>query len=76
MASIYKAPPEVERTKPVPRELMVVEPLAPTVNSELPVEEEITKTLVVGKVEVPWTDRVAMGLDDPTPTKPLALTVK
>jgi hypothetical protein len=66
----------VDLTRPVVRELKLVLPLLATVNREAPVEEATTKTLVVGKVLVPWTDRVAVGELEPMPTKPLALTVK
>ena len=61
---------------PVPKDERVVEPLPATVNWETPEELATTKMLVAGRVEVPWTDRVAMGVLLPTPTKPLALTVK
>ena len=68
--------PLLERTSPVPKDDRVVEPLEAMVSREEPVEELTVKTLVVGRVDVPWTDRVAMGELLPTPTRPLALTVK
>ncbi len=75
VASVYSAP-KVERTKPVPKEERVMLALLATVKAETPVEEAATKILVAGKVDVPCTDRVAMGVEEPTPTKPLALTTK
>jgi hypothetical protein len=66
----------VDLTNPAPRELRVTLALLATVKALTPVEEATTKMLVVGKVDVPWTDRVAMGELEPMPTKPLALTVK
>jgi hypothetical protein len=72
---VYREP-EVTATQPVPREFTVVEPLLAMVNWEAPEEEATTKMLVAGKVEVPWTERVAMGEEEPMPTRPLALTVK
>ena len=74
--SVNREPPAVDLTKPAPKEEMLVEPLAATVNKAVPVEEATLKTSVVGRVEVPWTERVATGEEEPTPTKPLALTTK
>jgi hypothetical protein len=48
----YKAPPEVEKTEPVPREDMVVEPLAATKKSEVP---ELEATLKGFKFPEPCT---------------------
>ena len=60
----------------MPNEEIVVEPLAATVNWEAPEEEATLKISVVGNVDVPWTDRVAMGEEEPMPTSPLALTTR
>ena len=68
--------PLVDLTKPVVKEDKVTLALLATVKEATPVEEATTKILVAGKVEVPWTTKVAMGLDEPTPTSPLALTTK
>ena len=68
--------PADDLTTPVPKEDKVVEPLAATVRRLTPVEDAMVKTLTEGRVEVPWTDRVAMGEELPMPTRPLALTVK
>ena len=61
---------------PVPKEEKVEEPLLATVNWATPVEEETMKIGVAGRVEVPWTERVAIGEEEPIPTRPLALTVR
>ena len=50
------------------KEERVVDPLAATVKREALEEEATTKTLVPGNVDVPCTDRVAMGEEVPTPT--------
>ena len=47
-----------------------------TVSKATPVEEATMKGLMAGRVEVPCTERVAMGEEEPMPTKPLALTVR
>ena len=73
--SVYKDPEE-DLTIPVPKEDKVVEPLLATVNWDTPEEEAAIKIAVLGRVEVPWTDRVAIGEEEPMPTKPLALTVR
>ena len=57
-------------TKPVPRELIVVEPFGATVNKAVPVEEATTKGLTVGAEEVPITAKVAIGEVVPMPTLP------
>ena len=61
---------------PVPKLLKVELPLLATVNWETPVEEATTKMLMAGRVLVPWTLRVAIGEEEPIPTKPLALTTR
>ena len=61
---------------PVPKLEKVEEPLLATVNWAVPLEEATLKMSVVGRVEVPWTERVATGVLEPMPTKPLALTVR
>jgi hypothetical protein len=74
----YKAPLEVAATQPaVPRELRVVEPLAATVNSWELVEEATTKigVVVLPSLLVPWTVRIAVGVEEFMATLVLALTV-
>ena len=60
----------------MPKEEAVMLALLATVKAETPVLDATTKILVAGRVEVPWTDRVAMGEEEPIPTKPLALTTR
>ena len=73
---MYRAPAEVDLTKPAIKDDRVVEPLEAMVKAETPEDEATLRISVVGRVEVPWTDRVATGVEEPMPTKPLALTVK
>ncbi len=54
---------------------MVVEPLAATVNREVPVEEETVNTGNVGEVDVPCTTNVALGVVEPIPTLQLLVTL-
>lgn len=73
--SVYREPEE-DLTMPVPKEEMVVEPLLATVKREVPEEEATTKGLMLGYVLVPWTVRVAIGLEVPMPTLWLAVAVR
>ena len=73
--SVYRAP-LLDLTMPVPKEATVVEPLLATTNCTAPVELATVKMLVEGRVDVPWTYKVEVGAEVPTPTKPLALTAK
>lgn len=72
---MYRDPPEVDLTRPAPREEMVVEPLLATVRREAPVEELTVKTLSVGLVDVPCTTKVAVGVVEPMPTLWLLVTL-
>ncbi len=60
----------------MPKLDMVTLALLATVKTATPVELAAMKIGVEGKVVVPWTERVAIGLLLPIPTKPLALTVR
>ena len=68
--------PAVDLPRPVPKEEKVEEPLAATVSWAAPEEEATRKISVVGRVEVPCTDKVATGEDEPMPTRPVCLTIK
>src|SRR4051812_18308480 len=50
-------------------------PLADTCNIELPLEEATTKIGRVGNVDVPWTTKVALGVEEPMPKLPLAFII-
>ena len=50
-------------------------PLFKTVKSDEPFDEATSKTLRVGRVEVPWTNRVDTLVVVPMPTLPLAETL-
>jgi len=63
----------VEPTQPAEaKEDKVVEPLAATVNRELPVEEETIKTgvVVLPPELIPWTASMAVGEEELKPDNP------
>ena len=62
-------------TTPVDKEEIVVEPLGLTVKRLAPLEEATVKTFCVGKVDVPWTNKVEELVVVPIATEPLVLTV-
>ena len=76
MLSEYKEPPEVALTKPVPKELMVVEPLGKTENNSWLVEEATANTDRALVVLLPCTTKGELGVEEPIPTLPPAVTLK
>jgi len=74
-APIFSSPPTL-LTIPVPRDERVVEPLAATVRKEALLEEATTKIGSVGAEDVPWTTNLALGVVEPIPTLPVAVTLK
>ena len=77
IAPLNRAPVAVLLTgRAEERELMVVEPLAPTTKSRVLLEEATWKTSKVGEVEVPSTTKVALGVVEPMPTLWLAVTLR
>ena len=77
IAPLNNAPAEVERTGKAEVKLaIVVEPLAAIWKSGVLEEEATVKTGSVGKVEVPCTTKVELGVVEPIPTEPLDLTIK
>lgn len=74
MAPLNREPPEVDLTgRAEERFVMVVEPKVLTEKRVEPDELATFKTSNPGTVDVPTTDKVALGVDVPMPKEPLAL---